>query len=48
MEEDNADIMYLDFSKPFHTVSQYRLLMKIMNLGISKKKKVKVVWYFNG
>ena len=30
-----ADILYLDFSKAFDTVSHYRLLIKMENLGIS-------------
>ena len=39
MEGDNADIIYLDFSKAFDTVSHYHLQMKMKNLNISKKKK---------
>ena len=29
MEEDIADIMYLDFGKAFDTISYYRLLRKM-------------------
>ena len=35
-EVDIADIIYLDFSKAFDMVSNYCLLEKIKNLGISK------------
>lgn len=34
-EGNSADILYLDFSKAFDTVSHYRLLIKMKNLGIS-------------
>ena len=34
-EGNIADILYLDFSKAFDTVSHYRLLVKMENLGIS-------------
>ena len=36
-EGDVVDIIYLDFSKAFHTVSHYRFLVKIEILGISNK-----------
>ena len=32
-----ADIIYLDFSKAFDTLSHYCLLVKMKNLEISKK-----------
>ena len=36
LSDDNyADILYLDFSKAFDSVSHYRLLIKMQNLGIS-------------
>lgn len=34
-ESNFADILYLDFSKAFDTVSHYRLLIKMENFGIS-------------
>ena len=34
-EGNSADILYLDFSKAFDTVSHYRLLIKMQNFGIS-------------
>ena len=37
MEGDYADIIYLDFSKAFDTVSHYRLLVNSKNLGVSKE-----------
>jgi hypothetical protein len=37
LSDDNyADILYLDFSKAFDTVSHYRLLIKMQNFGISE------------
>ena len=45
MEGDNVDVIYLDFRKAFHTVSYYRLLVKMKNLGILKKI-VNIVSYF--
>ena len=35
--EDNADIIYLDFSQAFNTVFHYHLWAKMKNLGIQKK-----------
>ena len=34
-DDNYADILYLDFSKAFDSVSHYRLLIKMENLGIS-------------
>ena len=36
IEEDNVD-RYLDFSKIFHMLSHYRLLVKMRSFGVSKK-----------
>ena len=41
MEKDNANNIYLDFSKIFDTVSHYHFLVKKKNFGISKKKESK-------
>ena len=35
-ESNSADILYFDFAKAFDTVSHYRLLVKMQNLGISR------------
>ena len=39
MEVNYADIVYLDFSKAFDTVSHYHLQVKMKNLDISEKRK---------
>ena len=38
MERDNANIIYLDFRKAFDMESHHRLLVKMKNLDISKKR----------
>ena len=37
MGDDNADIIFLDFSKEFDTVSQYHLQVSVKSLDISEK-----------
>ena len=44
-EGNSADILYLDFSKAFDSVSHYRLLVKMQNYGISEKL-INIVKYF--
>ena len=37
VKSDNVDIIYLDFSKVFDTLSHYRLPVKMKKSSISKK-----------
>ena len=46
MQADNVDIIYLDFSKAFDTISHFSLLVKIKKVSISKKNS-KHNKYFN-
>ncbi len=39
MEDVNVNIIYLDFSTAFDTVSHNRLQVKMKNVDITKKKK---------
>ena len=41
MKRNNADIKYWAFRKAFDTVSHNRLLVKMINVDISKKKNSK-------
>ena len=43
MERNKVNIISLDFSKIFDTISPYRVLVKMKNLGISLKN---IVRYF--
>ena len=45
MDNDKADIVYLDFSKVYKVSHYYYLLVKMKNIGTCKKA-VNIVWYF--